>query len=230
VEGAPGPSSLLAQISTLRFPPAPVVPERAREVFNRLSRLQAFNYLHTADGATLSTPPRESGEQIRVVLGHDTLHVSFDPTLKSAEFAAQELVELLREIVGVLAVPVFIHQVHVIRKTLPLPPGVDARTFLVRDVAAVPPERLAGFKRPFAAAGLRFVFPPQQMNDLSAHDLRIETFLPDPSKLFLEDTATYLVPLPAGQWDQIKANLADANRFLDGYARALLTGSPAPDG
>jgi hypothetical protein len=67
------------------------------------------------------------------------------------------------------------------------------------------------------------------MNDLSAYDLKIESFLPDPAKLFVENTASYLMPMPTGQWDVLKANLADANRFLDESVRALLHGRPTPD-
>lgn len=225
----PGPGSLLAQISTLRFPPAPMHAGQFREVFNRLSQVGTFNFQITGEGVELSAPPQESGEALKVAIGRDAVMVAFDPTAKSADFAAEELLVILKEVAAVLPIPVFVHQTHVLRKIFPLTAGSDARQFLMASVVPVPPARLAGWKRGFASVGVRFVFPPQQMTDLSAHDLRIESFLPDPAKIFVEDTATFLVPLPAGSWDQLKANLAEAHRFLDEHATALLHGSAAPD-
>lgn len=230
MEQSLGPSSLLAQISTLRFPPAALNAAHFREVFNRLSTVETFNYAVAGEGVELATPPRETGDSIKVTLARDAVHVAFDPTSKSAEFAAEELLVILKEVAAVLPIPVFVHQVHVLRKLIPLAGArPDARDFLLHGVISLPQERLAAWKRGFAAVGLRFVFAPQQANDLSAHDLRVESFLPDPGKLFVEDTASFLVPMPAGQWDQLKANLAEANRFLNEYAAALLKGPLSPD-
>ncbi|MEK7766965.1 MAG: hypothetical protein AAB368_12080, partial [bacterium] len=89
--------------------------------------------------------------------------------------------------------------------------------------------RLSGWKRGFAGVGLRFVFPPQQVNELSAHDLKIESYLADPTKVFIEDAANFLMPMPTGQWDALKGNLAEVNRFMDDYALALLRGNLTKD-
>lgn len=229
MDQSPGPASLLAQISTLRFPPAPLHAGQFREVFNRLSQVGTFNYQITGEGVELATPSQESGETLKIIIARDAVTVAFDPTRKSAEFAAEELVGIVKEVATVLPIPVFVHQTHVLRKIFPLPTGGDARKFLMESVVPIPPARLAGWKRGFASVGVRFVFPPQQMTDLSAHDLRIESFLPDPNKVYAEDSASFLVPLPAGQWDQLKANLAEAHRFLDEHAGSLLRSAPAPD-
>jgi len=224
-----GPASLLAQISTLRFPPAALNAGHYREVFNRLSQVGTFNYLINSDGVQLVSPPDETGVQVKVTLGKDSITVAFDPTNKSAEFAAEELIETLKLITQALPIPVFVHQVHLLRKTIPLQGQTDARQFLMNEVIHVAPERLGGWKRGFGSVGIRFVFPPQRMEDLSTHDLKIESFFQDATKLFVENTAAFLVPVPAGQWDTLKANLAEANRFMDEYSHALLKGRPAPE-
>ena len=229
MENMLGPASLLAQISTLRYPPAALNAAHYREVFNRLSKVGAFNYLIASEGVELVSPATESGVQVKVSLGKDSVTVSFDPTNKSAEFAAEELVEILKEIAGVLPIPVFVHQAHVLRKTIPLQGKTDSREFLMKEVIQIPPERLQGWKRGFGSVGVRFVFPPQNMNDLSTHDLKVESFFQDAAKLFVENTANFLVPMPMGSWDQLKANLAEANRFMDEYALALLKGTPAAE-
>jgi hypothetical protein len=223
-----GPSSLLAQISTLRFPPGQFSPLKLREVFNRLSQVGTFNYLVAADKVELITPSHEGGGQVKIVLGKEAVQVSFDPTTKPAELVGEELVVILREVTAVLAIPVFVHQTHVLRKTMPLPSGVDARSFILEKIVNFPPGGIAGWKRGFASVGIRFVFPPQEVNELSAHDLKVESFLPDPNKVLVEDTASYLTPLPAGQWDSLKANLQAANRFIDEYVAALLRPRASP--
>jgi len=228
MEHALGPLSLLAQVSTLRFPPAPLNAGHYRAVFNRLSAMETFNFTMIGESVELVTPPGESGETMKIALGRDFVTVSFDPTSRSADYAAEQLTAILKETAAVLPIPVFIHQTHVLRKTLPLAGNDDARTFLTEQVLCVPPGRLAGWSRPVAAVGVRFVFAPQQMNELSNHDLKVESFMQDPRKIFVENAATFLVPLPAGQWDQLKANLAEANRFLDEHALSLLRGPAAP--
>ena len=225
-----GPASLLAQISTLRYPPAQLQAAHFREIFNRLSAMETFNYLITGEGVELVTPPRETGESIKISLGRDAVHVSFDPTTRSVEFAAEQLVAIMKEIAAVLPIPVFVHQAHVLRKTMPLTGQNDARTFLLNNVLHIPAERLTGWQRSFGSIGLRFVFPPQQIDNLSSHDLRVESFLQDPTKLFIENTASFFVPLPAGQWDTLKTNLAEANRFMDEYAHALVCSEPSRPG
>jgi len=217
---------LLAQISTLRFPPAQLNAAQFREVFNRLSAMETFNYQTTGEGVEMATPLKEGGEMIKIGLGKEAVQVSFDPTSTSAEFAAEQLVAIVKEVAAVLPVPVFVHSTHVIRKILPLKGATDARQFMLSEVVQIPAGRIEGWKRPFASVGMRFIFPPLQMNELSAHDLKVESFMQDPSKLFIENTANYLTPLPAGQWDTLKANLADANRFLDEYSIALVRGAP----
>lgn len=227
MEDVLGPPSLLAQISTLRFPPAQLQAAHFREMFNRLSKTETLNYLITGDGVELTTPPRESGETTRIAIGKDAVHVHFDPTNRSVEFGAEQLVAIMKEISGTLPIPVFVHQSHILRKTFPLKGKADARTFLLNEVVHIPPDRLAGWKRGFASVGVRFIFPPQQANNLSTHELKVESFLADPSKLLVENTASFLVPLPAGQWDALKNNLLEASKFADDYAVSLIRG-PAP--
>jgi hypothetical protein len=178
----------------------------------------------------LSTPAREGGERTRILLGKDSVRVEFDPTDKSVEFAAEELVVIMKEVAAELRIPVFIHQIHVLRKTIPLAGKQNACAFLLQEVLRLPADRLGGWKRPFSSVGLRFVFPPHQVNELSAHDLRIDSFAPDPSKLLVENSSNFLVPMPAGQWGTLKSNLMEASRFLDSYIGELLRPRLSPEG
>jgi hypothetical protein len=229
VEKDLGPSSLLGQASTLRFPPMQLSPAQFRGVFNRLSAVETFNYAVTREGAELVTPVRESGEQTKIILGKDSVKLEFDPTGKSVEFAAEELVVIMKEVAMELRIPVFIHQLHVLRKTIPLAGKQNACAFLLQEILRLPADRLGGWKRPFSSVGLRFVFPPRQVNELSAHDLRIDSFMPDPSKLLVENSSNFLVPMPTGQWDTLKSNLLETSRFLDDYIGALLRPRLSPE-
>jgi len=229
VEDVLGPPSLLALISTLRFPPAHLQASHFRDIFNRLSATETFNYLITGDGVELVTPPRETGETTKITVGKDAVQVTFDPINRSVEFATEQLVAIIKEIAGSLPIPVFVHQSHVIRKTFPLAGKRDARSFLLNEIVHISSERLTGWKRGFASVGVRFVFPPQQINNLSSHDLKVESSLHDPGKLLVENTASFLVPLPAGQWDTLKTNIAEASKCLDDHAVSLLKGQSAPE-
>jgi hypothetical protein len=228
MEQSLGPTTLLAQISTLRFPPAPLHAAQYREVFNRLSAMENFNFALTGEGVEMITPPGESGETMRVGLGRDAVSVSFDPTSRSADYAVEQLTAILKEISSVLPIPVFIQQTHIIRKTIPLSGEGDSRRFLTEQLLCVTEEGISGWKRPLGAVGVRFVFTPQQTQDVSNlnnFDLKIESYLQDPRKIFIENAATFLVPLPAGQWDQLKASLSEAHKFLDDYAVSILKGA-----
>jgi len=225
MEQSLGPSTLLAQISTLRFPPAPLHAAQYREVFNRLSAMENFNFALTGEGVEMVTPPGESGESIRVGLGRDVVSVSFDPTSRSGDYAVEQLTAILKEISAVLPIPVFIQQTHIIRKTVPLQGDNDSRRFLTDKLLCVSGDSIAGWKRPLGAVGVRFVFTPQQtpeVSDLNNFDIKIESYLQDPRKIFIENAATFLVPLPAGQWEQLKVSLQEAHRFLDDYALSIL--------
>ena len=225
MEQSLGPSTLLAQISTLRFPPAPLHAAQYREVFNRLSAMENFNFALTGESVEMVTPPGESGESIRVGLGRDVVSVSFDPTSRSGDYAVEQLTAILKEISSVLPIPVFIQQTHIIRKTIPLQGEMDSRRFLTERLLCVSEGNVAQWQRPLGAVGVRFVFTPQQNNDVSNlnnFDLKIESYLQDPRKVFIENAATFLVPLPAGQWDQLKTSLQEAHRFLDEYTVSIL--------
>ena len=165
---------------------------------------------------------------MRVGLGRDVVSVSFDPTSRSGDYAVEQLTAILKEISSVLPIPVFIQQTHIIRKTIPLQGEMDSRRFLTEKLLCVSEEGIAGWNRPLGAIGVRFVFTPQQTSDISNlnnFDLKIESYLQDPRKVFIENAATFLVPLPAGQWDQLKASLQEAHRFLDDYAISILKGA-----
>lgn len=220
-----GPATLLAQISTLRFPPAPLHAAQYREVFNRLSAMENFNFALTGEGVEMVTPPGESGESMRVGLSRDAVAVSFDPTSRSADYVVEQLTAILKELSSVLPIPVFIQQTHIIRKTIPLQGIDDSRRFLTNQLLCISEANLAQWKRPLGAVGVRFVFTPQQtenVSNLNNFDLKIESYLQDPKKVFIENAATFLVPLPAGQWDQLKTSLQEAHRFLDDYAISIL--------
>ena len=228
MEQSLGPSTLLAQISTLRFPPAPLHAAQYREVFNRLSAMENFNFALVGESVEMVTPPGESGESIRVGLARDVVSVSFDPTSRSADYAVEQLTAILKEIASVLPIPVFIQQTHVIRKTIPLQGEGDSRRFLTERLLCVSEGGIAGWSRPLGAVGVRFIFTPQQTSDVSNlnnFDLKIESFLHDQRKIFIENAATFLVPLPAGQWDQLKASLQEAHQFMDEYCLSILKGS-----
>lgn len=79
----------------------------------------------------------------------------------------------------------------------------DAREFLAQRVMSIHDAYLNLFNRPIHLVGLRLFFPPfAQGEGDGPHvtdwhvDVRAESFIPDPSKIFLEATAEWPAPQP----------------------------------
>jgi len=84
----------------------------------------------------------------------------------------------------------------------------DARLFLAQHVMKIDPARNDAFGRPIHLVGIRFFFPPfrkkgakkKEKNDIVEWqvDVKAESFIEDPTLLFLEADADWVKPRP---WD-----------------------------
>jgi hypothetical protein len=81
-----------------------------------------------------------------------------------------------------------------------LPPNMDARSFLGGYVMQMHPYKLEPIERPLHVLGVRLFFPPFAREDGSRTDwsvnVRVESGINDPGKLFLESTAEWREPAP----------------------------------
>ena len=108
-----------------------------------------------------------------------------------------------------------------------LPVDGDARTFLAGHVARIGGTRVAPFGRPIQLFGIRFFFPPfaskgktKKAKDITTDwslDLKIESYLEDPTKAYLQADAAW--PKPT-KWDnaaeeRILKQLGTVSDYLD---------------
>lgn len=110
-----------------------------------------------------------------------------------------------------------------VRGTLPI--DGDARTFLAVHVMGMDAEKVTPFGRPLHLLGLRFFFPPfiKEAGDEESEvtdwtlEVRAESLMEDPSKLFLEAEATWI---EGHRWDSktvdvLTEHLGTVKRYLE---------------
>ncbi len=91
-----------------------------------------------------------------------------------------------------------------------------------------PPEALAALGRPVLGGGLRFVMPPQpdKPNDATI-EVKIESFLQDSRKLFIEIQFVWPMPQNIAQGGLFDASnrIRQANRYMEDQVIAFISGN-----
>lgn len=120
-----------------------------------------------------------------------------------------------------------------VRGTLPI--DGDARTFLALHVMGMNPNRVDSFGRPLHLLGLKFFFPPYikkcegenpQVTDWHV-SVRAESWMEDPSKLFLEAEATWIEahPWQADVVTELTEHLGTVKQYLEANVMQFLEAS-----
>lgn len=124
-----------------------------------------------------------------------------------------------------------------VRGTLPI--DGDARTFLAIHVMGMNPNRVDSFGRPLHLLGLKFFFPPYMKKKEGEKPqvtewhvgVRAESWMEDPSKLFLEAEATWIEAHP---WKkkvstELTERLETVKDYLEKNVMQFLQTSPGND-
>lgn len=86
-----------------------------------------------------------------------------------------------------------------------------------------PPDLLAKLERQVLGGGLRFVMPPQQDESESAQiELKIESFLQNPKKVFIEVQFVWPLPKPPGDDFAPADRLNQANKYVENQVYAFM--------
>jgi hypothetical protein len=88
-----------------------------------------------------------------------------------------------------------------------------------------PPDSLARLGRPVLGGGLRFVMPPvSDEPDPHQIEVKIESFLRDSKKVFVETQFTWTVPaFPSAPWDAQK-RLEQVDRYVEDQVETFIVG------
>ena len=110
-----------------------------------------------------------------------------------------------------------IHRDGALRRLYPMGADVHAFQYLWQRRLHQADEAIQVFERPVLGGGIRLVFPPApEADDDAMFELKVESFLQDPSQLFVEVTAAWNKPLAPGTSPAPKAILDAIERFADG--------------
>ncbi len=84
-------------------------------------------------------------------------------------------------------------------------------------------DMLGIFGRPVLGGGLRFVMPPQP-NNLTQVEVKVESFLRDTSKIYIDVQFFWLEPGVAGQSIDPRAPLLEADEFIKARVHSFMKG------
>lgn len=91
-----------------------------------------------------------------------------------------------------------------------------------------PPNSLAAFGRPVLGGGLRFVMPPVPNETLPVQiEVKIESFLRDTKKIFVETQFTWPSPKPHGTTFDPESRLKQVNQYIEDQVISFIVGEEA---
>lgn len=205
------------EIALTIAPPRSFSGEKCRELLNELSSIrefQSFNLLPSG-GARMIATVKNSSERLECIVEPTrvALHCAH-PEFDSGHFLDMLAEPTIRSCFSVLQVPVAVTQHYVVRKLASAATSdQDARRFLAEAVASLDPEHLKTLGRPLQAFGFRLFFPLTP--DQPFHcDVKVESLIRDPKTIFLENKATFAMPVQRNQLKLIRENLLKTERFL----------------
>lgn len=110
-----------------------------------------------------------------------------------------------------------IHRDGALRRLYPMGADTHAFQYLWEKRLHQADNAIQIFQRAILGGGIRLVFPPlPEIDDDAMFEVKIESFLQDPSKLFVETTAAWNKPMPPGSMPEPKAVMDAIAEFADG--------------
>lgn len=116
-----------------------------------------------------------------------------------------------------------IHRDGALRRLYPMGADTHAFQYLWQRRLHQADDAIQIFERPVLGGGIRLVFPEiPEIEDDPMFEVKIESFLQDPSQLFVETTAGWNKPLPPGSKPDPKAVMEVIREFADGRVEQFI--------
>ena len=216
----------IARIIELFHIPIQHTPEVLRDVYQEISSSCGYdNFIRISGGARLEAAATEGGTVSRLTFMKD--RIGFHE-----ERGDSSLASLLRRVEAVisvatekLSIPIFIARNLTLRAIASPPRGQTSADFISRNLIRIEAEDFEPLERPGQVVGLRFHFPPTDPKG-GTHQVRIESYLRDPRMLYLEDWATFKVPVQSRDHKKIAAELQEVEEFLHDRLCSFLSQFP----
>lgn len=186
--------SPLAFIIELLNPPMLHQNENVHKLFSELKD-SYMNFNRPSDNITeLSLIEKNTQEVKKLIIRNDKIIVLNDLTTATLQSFWKNTSDIIKKTVSILNIPLFFFRQYTVRFTASPLVEKDSRLFLGNNICGLNDEKLKPFGRPIHGFGFRFVIPPIQ-NEPNEYNIRIESLLRDPGKIFLENQARFLAPL-----------------------------------
>ncbi|MHC4934893.1 MAG: hypothetical protein ACYTGJ_01620 [Planctomycetota bacterium] len=209
-----GEPKTIARIVELVHLPVNHDPEVLRQIYSMVSVACGYdNFIKQADGARLETAPPAGSGGSRVIFLRDRIVFQEERTDATLEHFARKVEAVLKAALPKLGIPMIIGRTITQRLLLGVPGGESAADFLSRKAFRIEADDLEGFERAGQVVGLRLDFPMRQPQE-AGHRIRIESFLREPGSLFLEDVATWKIPVQGANAMQITEELEQVDEFV----------------
>ena len=133
--------------------------------------------------------------------------VQFETFCKMAETYISTVTETLQ-------VAAWVSRECIVQKLAPCPGGEDSRAYLSQAVLRLDSVNLGAFEKQPVGVGIRLVFPAEKETPVE-YEVKVESFIRDPSRLFLQTHARFLRPLPTNDAKPAVGCLRQTKEFLE---------------
>ena len=220
---APDPSTLGVSIDLIHLP-VQVTTEQLREVYLEVSGTCGYeNFTRTPTGASLESSPGSESGVSRVTFSKDRIQFAEQGSGVGSDVLFRRIEEVFRSLRTRVNIPMIVARTRTHRTLIQLPSGTDANSWLTEHVFALDGEDFNALGRPATPSGMRLQLPPQVQGE-AHHLIRVEAWLRDPRALFVEDVATWRLPLPTQQLEQLGQELRDAEEITAAGIPAWVAG------
>ena len=220
-----GEPRTLARIVELLHIPIQHSVDQLRDVYVDVSKSCGYeNFRRTSGGATLETVGG-GGAASRVTFAGDRITFQEEQTNLSTEHLLRRIEEVVSKTSSRLSLPVFIARNITLRALVAAPMAQHSSQFIAENLFQLTAEDMSSFERPGSLVGFRMQFPPTDPKS-ALHQVRIESYLREPRSLFLEDVATFKVPLQSSDQQRVAQEVREVESFLHERLTAFLSQFP----
>ncbi|MFN0060314.1 MAG: hypothetical protein ACKVX7_17790 [Planctomycetota bacterium] len=196
--------------------PAQYTPEQLREIYFQVSRSCEYdNFLRLPGGARLEVAAGEGvSNESSVTFTKDRIFFREESVGGSREHLLKRVTEVLTVAVEKVGLPFYIARNITLRAVCQTPRGMSSTAFMAEHLFKINAQHNTVFDRPAQLVGFRMQFPCRDPLREATHQLRIETYMRDARSLYVEDIASYKVPVPARDLARVETEFRDAEVFL----------------
>jgi hypothetical protein len=206
------------------FMPAQIEDRKLRGVFEAVSESHSITSFSTLpDGSIIMSTKEVKNNLARYRILKDRMLVSYEFCSNSINYYSALAADFLGAFTKATAVSLIIMHSITIRKLVNLRQFEDGREYLIRKVFSLEDSDMKSFARPLHVIGSRMFFPPVNQ-ELSAYDVKIESWVEDTRSIFVECSGIYSAPVDIRENSQaISSDVDRVDAFISKNVMGFLT-------